>query len=72
MSISAQGRADELRFGEVPDVQLRTWGDTRSAEHQESERVNLPRPLQPGALFRDVRARMHLGRSARTTPLDEE
>ena len=56
IEISADVRADSVRFGEKPDVDVRFTGDTEQA-WSGSERENIPDEVQPGVVYRDVRVR---------------
>jgi hypothetical protein len=56
IEISADVRADSVRFAEKPEAEVRFTGDTEQA-WSGSERENIPDEVQPGVTYRDVRVR---------------
>jgi len=53
----ADVRCRSLRFATAPRAEVRWIGETESA----GERENLPRPVEPGATYRNVRMRRWVG-----------
>ena len=58
VSISAQVRAEEVRFKRKPDTETRFWGDRELDTVSGTERENIPYEVQPGVEYRDVRVRL--------------
>lgn len=48
-------KADELRFDEVPDTDVRFFGEPDHESASGSDRTNLPEKVEPGVTYRDVR-----------------
>jgi hypothetical protein len=55
VEIEASASADELRALERPRVELSVKGGDDVREEDSTRRENLPRRLEPGATYRDVR-----------------
>jgi hypothetical protein len=55
VEIEASASAKELRALEPPRIELSVLGGADVREENSSERENLPRRLEPGATYRDVR-----------------
>ncbi|HVG35850.1 MAG TPA: hypothetical protein VM911_22550 [Pyrinomonadaceae bacterium] len=54
LSITANVTARELRFEVVPDPKVEFPGKPERNTSWETERQNLPRPVQPGVTYRDI------------------
>jgi hypothetical protein len=50
-------RAEELRFGAVPETSVRFEGEPAERSSSKTERENLPEEVEPGVTYRDVRVR---------------
>jgi hypothetical protein len=50
-------RARELRFGAVPETEVRFEGEPAERSSSRSERENLPEEVEPGVTYRDVKVR---------------
>lgn len=50
-------RAQSLRFGAVPDVEVRFDGEPGERSSSRTERTNLPEKVEPGKNYRDVEVR---------------
>jgi hypothetical protein len=51
-------RAKELRFEFVPEVTVTFTGDPRNINVSQNDRQNLPKPVQPRVLYRDIGIRL--------------
>lgn len=60
VEIEASASAEELRALERPRTELSVKGAGDVREDESSRRENLPRRLEPGAAYRDVRVRRRL------------
>ena len=56
--IEAFVHIDELRFDAQPEVRIDFFGGPDLETDSGTERVNLPRPVQPGVTYRDVGIRL--------------
>ena len=54
IEIVARVRADELRFGAEPEVQVRFPGSGKRDSRQVTTRKNIDKPVQPGKTYRRV------------------
>ena len=54
LSITARVTADSLRFEKVPNTRVEFTGKPERVTVWESERENLPRPVQPGVTYRNI------------------
>ncbi|WP_150250388.1 hypothetical protein [Nocardiopsis deserti] len=54
VEISASVSADELTFGEVPEVSSRTWGEPDHEGTSGSERSGLPQGVRSGVVYTDI------------------
>lgn len=54
VEISASVSADELTFGEVPEVRSRTWGKPDHEGTSGSERSGLPHGVRSGVVYTDI------------------
>ena len=50
-------RAEELRFGAVPETKVRFEGEPAERSSSRTERENLPEEVEPGVTYRDVKVR---------------
>jgi hypothetical protein len=50
-------RADELRFGRVPETKLSFEGEPAERSSSKTERENLPDEVEAGVTYRDVTVR---------------
>jgi hypothetical protein len=50
-------RAQSLRFGAVPDTEVRFDGEPGERSSSRTERKNLPEKVEPGKTYRDVEVR---------------
>jgi hypothetical protein len=50
-------RADELRFGTVPNTKVWFEGEPAERSSSKTERENLPEEVEAGVTYRDVKAR---------------
>ena len=50
-------RADELRFGSVPETKVWFEGEPAERSSSRTERDNLPEEVEPGVTYRDVGVR---------------
>lgn len=50
-------RAQSLRFGAVPDPEVRFVGEPGQRSSSRTERENLPEEVEPGVTYRDVKVR---------------
>jgi hypothetical protein len=50
-------RADELRFGQVPETKVWFEGEPAESSSSKTERENLPEEVEPGVTYRDVKVR---------------
>jgi hypothetical protein len=50
-------RAQRLRFGAVPDMEVRFDGEPGERSSSRTERKNLPEKVAPGKTYRDVEVR---------------
>ncbi|WP_047870850.1 hypothetical protein [Nocardiopsis sp. RV163] len=69
VEISASVSADELTFGEVPEVRSRTRGEPRQEGACGSERSGLPHGVRSGAVYTDIRVDYRL--ASRLSPPGE-
>lgn len=52
--------ADELRFDEPPETEVRFFGEPGHESASGSDRTNLPENVEPGVTYRDVRIHYRL------------
>lgn len=55
IEFTATVKADELRFKEVPETDVRFSGEPGHRSSSGSRRTNLPDEVEPGTTYRDVR-----------------
>jgi hypothetical protein len=55
IELAASVHADELRFVEPPQVDVRFAGEPAHESASGSDRTNLPEPVEPGVAYRSVR-----------------
>ncbi len=60
IEFSANVKARELRFEEVPETEVRFWGHPERRSMSVNERKNLPEEVQQGVTYRDVSVRLHI------------
>ena len=58
-------KADELRFDEVPDTDVRFFGEPEHESASGSDRENLPEKVEPGVTYRDVKVDYRLATRVR-------
>ena len=61
VEIGAAVSARRVRFGRVPDTDVRFRGRLGDGSGTHSARENLPEQVAPGVVYRDVRVRWHGG-----------
>jgi hypothetical protein len=50
-------RTQSLRFGAIPDTEVRFHGEPGERSSSRTERKNLPEKVEPGKTYRDVEVR---------------
>ena len=55
IELDASVSADELRFTEAPETEVRFFGEPGHESDSRSVRVNLPERVEAGVTYRDVR-----------------
>jgi hypothetical protein len=55
IELLAKVQADELRFDQAPETEVRFFGDPGHESASGSDRTNLPEKVEPGVTYRDVR-----------------
>jgi hypothetical protein len=60
IDLTANVRARELRFDEVPETAVRFWGDPKRASVSGTERKNLPEEVLRGVEYRNVNVRFRV------------
>lgn len=55
IELTARVEADELRFREVPETDVRLSGEPDHEGESRTERTNLPDEVEPGVTYRKVR-----------------
>jgi pyruvate/2-oxoglutarate dehydrogenase complex dihydrolipoamide acyltransferase (E2) component len=60
IEFSANVKARELRFEEVPETDVHFWGHPERHSMSVNERKNLPEEVQQGVTYRDVSVRLHI------------
>jgi hypothetical protein len=55
IELTASVEADEIRFREPPDTEVRFSGEPGHESASGSDRLNLPEKVEPGVTYRDVR-----------------
>jgi hypothetical protein len=55
IELLASVRADELRFAEPPETEVRFFGEPGHESASGSDRTNLPERVEPGVTYRNVR-----------------
>ena len=60
IEFSANVKARELRFEEVPETEVRFWGHPERNSVSVNERKNLPEEVQQGVTYRNVRVRSRI------------
>jgi hypothetical protein len=55
IELLATVRADELRFDQAPETEVRFFGEPGHESASGSDRTNLPEKVEPGVTYRDVR-----------------
>jgi hypothetical protein len=71
IEFTASVKADELRFDEVPDTDVRFFGGPEHESASGSDRENLPEQVEPGVTYRDVRVDYRLATRLVATELGE-
>lgn len=70
VEISAAVSADELTFHEAPEVRSRHWGEPTSEGTAGSDRSGVPRPVESGVVYEDIRVDYRL--ASRIRPPEEQ
>lgn len=60
IEITANVKARELRFEEVPETEVRISGHPERESVSGTERENLPEEVEPGVTYRDPRVRLRI------------
>ncbi len=60
ITLDADVRMRELHFEEVPDPEVRFWGDTGRTSVWKSRRENLPDEVQEGDVYRNAGVRLRI------------
>lgn len=60
IEFTANVRARELRFEEVPETEVRFWGSPERASVSGAERENLPEEVQRDVTYRDFSVRLRI------------
>jgi hypothetical protein len=55
IELTASVEADEIRFREPPETEVRFFGEPGHESASGSDRLNLPDKVEPGVTYRDVR-----------------
>jgi hypothetical protein len=55
IELVASVQADELRFDEPPETEVRFFGEPGHESASGSDRTNLPETVEPGVTYRNVR-----------------
>ena len=70
IDFTANLRARELRFDEVPETEVRFWGDSKRVSLSGTERKNLPEEARRGMEYRNVSVRFRVATELRDTARD--
>ena len=70
IEFTATVKADELRFDEVPETEVRFFGEPDHESSSGSERTNLPDSVEPGVTYRDVTVQYRLASRIVSRPSD--
>jgi hypothetical protein len=60
IDFTADVKARWLRFEEVPETEVRFWGNTERNSISSTERENLPDEVQEGVAYRNARVRLRI------------
>jgi hypothetical protein len=60
IALDADVRMRELHFEEVPDPEVRFWGNTGRTSVWESRREDLPDEVREGVIYRNARVRLRI------------
>ena len=60
IELTANVKARELRFEEVPETEVRFPGRPERESASETDRENLPEEVEPGVIYRDPRVRLRI------------
>jgi hypothetical protein len=55
IELAAAVQADELRFDEQPETDVRFFGEPGHESDSGSDRTNLPEKVEPGVTYRNIR-----------------
>jgi hypothetical protein len=55
IELLATVQADELRFEQAPETEVRFFGEPGHESASGSDRTNIPKKVEPGVTYRDVR-----------------
>jgi hypothetical protein len=55
IELLATVQADELRFDQAPETEVRFFGEPGHESASGSDRTNLPEKVEPGVTYRDLR-----------------
>jgi hypothetical protein len=60
IDFTANVKARELHFDEVPETEVRFWGHPERASVSGTERKNLPDEVRPGVTYRNLSVRLRI------------
>jgi hypothetical protein len=72
IELTASIEADELRFEEVPETEVRFDGEPDHESASGSDRTNLPEEVEPRVTYRDVRVDYRLATRVVADEAEEE
>lgn len=70
IDFTANVKARELRFDEVPETEVRFWGHPERNSVSGTERKNLPEEVRRDVMYRDVSVRLRIASELIDTELD--
>jgi hypothetical protein len=71
IDFTANVKAHELRFDEVPETEVRFWGHPERASVSGTERKNLPDEVRPGVTYRNLSVRLRIATELIDTEPDQ-
>jgi hypothetical protein len=71
VELTADVRARELRFEEVPETEVRFPGHPKRESVSGTERENLPEEVEPDVTYRNLRVRLRIASALADTELRE-
>ena len=60
IDFTADVKAHELRFDEVPETEVRFWGHPKHGSVSVTERKNLPEEVRRGVEYRNISVRLRI------------